>query len=477
MVDSSTGRKGGGGSVGSPKGDRRTAAARLRQIADDPVMPSDAEAIALVALAELGKADDAFIRARYEAMTSDPDYRVTLLVDFLEKRGDLAGALGTVEAALKARGQQRSLGVSHLQSEKARLLLRMGNPDRAFAAIQPALASFTEEALLQGATIELARHRAASALELAQAALKRYPDRSSEASGLIARARWQLKDYATAAKELAASRNGIVGNWNRYLPEAFAETFDTAPEESTRQAWSELAAAGIAPHVLANVAVALGKKRGLAIALPLLEGLHDPAPEWQDYIRLATYDLVKEKSDADAALAWIRKAIPDRSHNFALHLYQMRRYDLLLGLFPNGEEGENPRIVRMVKAASLLHLRETAGPRWDGLVAEVGMAPSDDFFVRAPRYLLGRTDAAELLQSIPDKDYLASLGWVMGVKAASERRFADADGWFQVALESGRQNLPPHAWAWVTESDWLHSERSLEILAKRGEFSPKVEAR
>jgi len=33
--------------------------------------------------------------------------------------------------------------------------------------------------------------------------------------------------------------------------------------------------------------------------------LHDPAPEWQSYIRLATYDLIVEKSGKDAALAWI----------------------------------------------------------------------------------------------------------------------------------------------------------------------------
>ena len=48
----------------------------------------------------------------------------------------------------------------------------------------------------------------------------------------------------------------------------------------------------------------------------------------------------------------------------------MRRF-VLLGLFANGEESDSPRIVRLVKAASLLHLRETTGPRWDGLVAEV----------------------------------------------------------------------------------------------------------
>ncbi|HKH46180.1 MAG TPA: tetratricopeptide repeat protein [Thermoanaerobaculia bacterium] len=446
----------------------RADTARLREIAGDPAMPSYAQVVALDTLASLGKADDAFVRSRYEAIAADPDEGPDYLVDFLEERGDLAGAVAAVEAALKR--SRDPLVSAHYQTEKARLLLKMGNAERAFAAVQPALDSYKEEALLQGAAIELARKHPDRALELAQAALDRYPDRSSETSGLIARARWQQNQYAVAAKELAESRNGIVGPWNRHLPEAFAETFATAPEEQARRAFSELAAAGIVPHVLASVAVALGKKGDLAVALELLEGLRDPAPEWQDQIRFATYDLIKEKSGPDAALAWVRKTVPDRSHNFALTLYQMRRYDLLLGLFANGETSTSPGIVRMIKAASHLHLRETSGPRWDGLVAEIAKDPADDFFARAARYLVGKTDEAKVFETFPHDGDLASIGWIQGVKAASEGRFTDADSWFQVALESGMQQQPPHAWSWVIESEWLQAERSLEVLEKKGEF-------
>ena len=192
--------------------------------------------------------------------------------------------------------------------------------------------------------------------------------------------------------------------------------------------------------------------------------------EWRDANRIATYDLIREKQGADAALAWIRAAIPDRPKGFVLTLYQMRKYDLLLGLYPNGEKTEGPSMVRMVKAAALLHLRETTGPRWDGLVAEIAADPGDDFFAQAGRYLAGRTDAAELLKSVPNPGELASLGWAMGVKAASEHRFTDAEGWLQVALESGQQQQPPHAWSWVIESDWKQSGRSLALLEKTGEF-------
>jgi hypothetical protein len=233
-----------------------------------------------------------------------------------------------------------------------------------------------------------------------------------------------------------------------------------------------MVSAGIPPHILARVAIDLGKTRGLEIAMPLLEGLHDPAPEWRDFIRLATYDLILEKSGKDAALAWVKTDMPDRSHNFANLLYQMRKYELLLGLYPEGEESKVPRLVRMLKAASLLHLREIQGLRWDGLVAEIAQDPSDDFFVLGARYLTGRIDAAEILrQPTPDPTRLTSLGWLMGVKTASDRHFADADAWFQVALESGQHQLPPNAWSFVIESDWQKVKRSLAVLEKKGDFA------
>lgn len=448
----------------------REDAVRLREIAGDPAMPAYAHVVALAALSDLGKADDAFVRAGYEAIAADSDGGTAPLLFFLEKRGDLKGALAAVEAAIRRNSYHGDLGLAHLQTEKARLQLALGNPEGAFATLQPALEEYKEETLLQGATIELARNHPQNALVLAQGALRRYPRNASETSGLIARARWQLNDYATAAKELAASRNGIVGEWNRYLPEDFAASFATAPEDSVRRAFAELQAAGIAPHVLADVAVALGRKRGIEIALPLLEGLRDPAPEWRDYIRLNTYDLIRETSGEAAALAWMRKVMPHPPKAFAMTLYQFRKYDLLLGLYPDGQESEEPRLVRMLKAASLLHLHETHGPRWDGLVAEVEKETSDEIFTHSTRYLLGRADATAVLQPLPGPGHLTTLGWVMGIKAASERRFADADGWLQVALESGQQNQPPHAWSFVIESDWQKVNRSLAVLEKKGEF-------
>jgi tetratricopeptide (TPR) repeat protein len=443
---------------------------RLREIAEDPAMPRYAQIVAVDALSRLDQVDDDYVRSRYEQMAVDSAERISPLVAFLEERGDLAAAYAAVAAALDRDRDPGSLGWAYLRSEAARLKRRLGDAEAAWRMVEPALATGKEDALLEGAAVQLALGRPERALELAQTSLWRYPDRSYEASALLARARWRLGDYTIAARELAASRNGIVEPWNRFLPEAFTASFAEAPPADTERAFGELIAAGIAPNVLADVAIAFGKEGELATALRLLDRLPRFAPEWTVKIRLGVYDLVREKSGDDAANAWFRSH-HTRTHDDALTLYQLRSYEQLLALFPNGDEGQSPSIVRVVKAAALLHLGETEGPRREGLAKEVeGDWGRKDFFVRAARFLLDQTDETPLLESVPDVDHLASVGWAMGIKAASERRFVDADGWFQVALESGQQQSPPHAWAWQIESDWMQSHRSLELLEKKGQF-------
>lgn len=451
----------------------RAEAGPLRAIVDDPAMPTYAQTAALAALAELGEVDDAFVRARYEAIARDPDGGIAPLVDFLEKRGDFAGALSAVAAARDREPEPGSLAWTYYQSEAALWKLRLGDPEGAWklvvTALPPNPRTAKEDVLLAGAEVQLARRRFASALELAQACLDRYPQ-SFYAAALLARARWALDDPATAARELAASRTGIVGVWSRILPEAFVAAFAGQPAERTQRAFAEMIAAQVPTVVLARTAIYLGKKEGLDVALPMLEGLPKLAPEWAVQIGLDTHDLIAEKSGEAAATAWYgakhRPTIQE-----ALILYQSRKYELLLGLFPSAEKPTGPGVVRLLKIAALLHLKEGSGPRWQALENEVAQDKAgSDFFARAARYLVGKLDAGSLWDAKPDLENVASVGWTIGVKAASERRFVDAEGWFQVALESGQPQQPPHAWAWQLESDWLMAQRTLELLEKEGKF-------
>ena len=451
----------------------RAESGRLREIIDDPAMPTYAQIVALSALAELGEVNDDLVRARYEATALDPDEGTAPLVDFLEKRNDFAGAYSAVVAARDREPDRGSLRWVYLQSEAARLKLRLGDPEGAWRLVSSALPpdprAAKEDVLLVGSEVQLARRRFDKALELAQACVDRYPE-SAEAAALRARARWGLDDPATAAAELAASRSGIVGPWNRFLPEAFVATFAGQPPERTQRAYAELVTARIPTKVLADIAIAVGKKEGLDVALPMLESLPRPAPEWAAAIGLDTYDLIVEESGEAAGSAWYRAKHPPTVQE-ALILYQLRKYELLLALFPTSDKPTGPGVIRVLKVAALLHLREVSGPRWQALTNQVSVEKENgDFFARAARYLIGRGDADSLWVPDAQVDEIASVGWAMGVKAASERRFVDAEGWFQVALESGQNQQPPHSWSWKIESNWLFANRSLDLLEKDGRF-------
>ncbi|HEX5759910.1 MAG TPA: hypothetical protein VF121_12030 [Thermoanaerobaculia bacterium] len=445
-------------------------AKRLRAIADDPAMSSHTRAAALAGLQEVGGAEGTFVKAHYAALAAAPDGDLNPLLWLLEKDGDLAAASAVVEDALRRHTAGPDLLWAHLLTHQARLLRLQGRLDQAFAVLEPALPTWKEEVLLEAADLQLRRGRLAEGLRLARAALERYPQ-SAEASALIARAQWQAGDFAGAARELAASRSGVVREWSTLLPDAFAEVFAGTPDEGARRAFAELERAGIAPHILADLALALARKGDHEVAVRLVEALRDPLPEWHTKVQIDTYDLLRAKVGPEAALAWVRKRVPASSSQLALTLFQMRKYDLLLDLLPPGAESEKPGVVRLLKAASLLHLQEGASSRRAALVAALEAEPAqDDFFVRAALFLLGRQGEAAVLRPLPDVTYAASVGWAMGLEAASEGRFQDAEPWFQVALESGQQQQPPHAWSFLVLSDWLANRRSLRLQEKTRRF-------
>ena len=307
---------------------------RLRAIADDPAMPRYTQMVALAALGELGKVDDTFIRARYEAIAAESDSGAQALEDLLEKRGDLAGASAAVDAAIK-RGNHHSQLDCRLSRPRRRGCnwrweirtapsRRSSRPRNQDGGRSPAGRHDRAGARSPG---ERPGARPVGARQLSPEQLRGFgPDRSRPvaAERLLHRGQGACRD---PQRDRRAPGTGISRKPSPRLSRRRRRPRHGKPSPSSRRRGSLLTCSPAWP-------IALGKKRGVEIALPLLAGLHEPAQEWRDANRIATYDLIREKQGADAALAWIRAAIPDRPKGFVLTLYQMRKYDLLLGLYP-----------------------------------------------------------------------------------------------------------------------------------------------
>jgi hypothetical protein len=443
---------------------------KLKAMAQDERLSIDSRLQALYGLQELGQADDAFLREQFGKLAREDPEGTTIdaLVWYLERKGDVGRALHALQAHLKRRTGPRNLVWAHLVTREARVLVDLGQSAKALSVLQPALSTGKAEVLEEAIELEISQGEAEQALGLAESAHERYPN--DEVFGtLIGKCLWRKGDYAGAASQLA--RLEAAHQWTASVAAAFADAFANQPQASVIAAFEALKRAQIQPHRLADLAIALGKKGDLDTATGLIEPLADPAPEWNEEIRLATYDLIVKRSGADTALAWLQRSMPAPRDQFANSLYQLRKYELIWGFFPPGGKGPKVRVVRLLKAASLLHLKEKQSARRDALIAEIKSDPDqDEFFVRAALFLLGLRDESAILRPLPDITYAASIGWAMGLKACGEGRFEDAEPWFQVALESGQNQEPPNAWSFVILSDWLVQKRSLRLLAKTGTF-------
>lgn len=441
-------------------------AARLRSIVADPAMSQYTKTNALDALEELGE-DAGYLRAHYaEISTKAAAWRTPLFI-YLERKGDFAGALAEITAAIDRYPYAGDLGWAYLVTKKARVLRKMGRLDEAMATVQPALSTGKEDPIEEAATIEIERGHWASGIELARGALARYPN-TTEVSALIARGQWLAGDYEAAARELGASKNGVTDDWNAALPAAFAAAFAKAPEADAARALELLAKANVSSDALTQIAGEWGRKGHVDAALRMLSGLRTTHLNSKLHTVLVAYDLVRETRGEEAALDWVTRTVAAPTHQEAIILLQFRRCALLLGRYPPPQADEH-RQVRVMLAAALLQLGETTGPRWDGLVDAVERdASARDWYRNVALVMLGKADVTSLRPLMKGMDAVEDVGWVQGMRAAQEGHADEADAWFQVSMEANHATNPPPAWAYSIETDWLQSQRSLALLERRG---------
>jgi hypothetical protein len=96
--------------------------------------------------------------------------------------------------------------------------------------------------------------------------------------------------------------------------------------------------------------------------------------------------------------------------------------------------------------------------------------PQQESFVRYGLYLTGARDEKILPEKAPDLEALCAIGWIHGLRAASEGPFQESRLWLQTALETNRVGLPPSAYAQDILSRWWKADKSLAALEAEGTF-------
>ncbi len=447
--------------------------ADLRRIAGDASATVDSRSRALRALSHLENADPSYLRARYlEVMRAKPeDVRpLSDWVAWLEERGDLDGGRDAVRQWLAIRGGKQDLTAAAAVEIDARLLEKQGKLSEAWAIILPAIPTGKSGVLERAASILTAQKKFTEALAMARRNVDRYPE-GEEGYAAVARIHWLLDQPADAAIVLARSHELNEARWADTSATVFGDVFSDRSDAKVESAFAALLEKQLPANGLANFAKAIGRKGNHALAFRFLSRLQGSGPETAA-IRLSAYDEAKEHLGAEKALEWFRTSFMPGPQN-AVVLFQYQRYELLWEVFVGGSPQKDDSI-QVIRTAGVLQTPGKNDERRAELVSYFESRPRKGFAVYG-LYLLGKADRKEVLRQFKEVNYATNVGWVLGLKAASEGHAEEASDWLQVSVETGLDKVPPHAWSWEMLSRWERKKKlfdRVDLLAPPDEPPP-----
>lgn len=445
---------------------------RLRRIAASLNRPPASRGQALRYLVRLDARNLGPVRADYERLMCEHTESGLLAgwVETLTKAKDLPGALAAVRRWTACRPEPRDLTRAAAAVQESSLLRKLGRAQEAWRVIEPWVATWKSDVMEEGATTLAELGRLDEAISLARSRLERYPSGSEVVSlaGLL----WKAGKTTEAADHLKRHERLItVEDWSSGARE-FGLVFAGRPAEAAA-ALEQVATRRVAPNtarlpILTSLAAGVGEAGDHRTAFDLLRRREGRGE--MEYSRILAYDELRKADGEAAALEWFRKEIPLVSNQMAIILMQERRFDMLLEMTPGQEGPAKNDVLKLFRAAALHYTKRLDHPSRKALAEYFEKREPKTDLVACGLYMTGSRDETIFPRKLKDLNYVASIGWLRGLKAAGEGRFHEANLWFQASLESGQDSGPPHRYSYDIERIWLDSERPLLDLQKDGVF-------
>jgi len=362
---------------------------------------------------------------------------------------------------VKAHGE-RDLAWAGVMSLKSRLLRKRGKFQEALKAASAAAESGKEECLEERALALIDLGRLDEALDTAKTMLDHYGDDSGAA--LVARLLWMKgRDDDAAALLGSPERKLTSGAWSRKLPAAFDKAFP-GDDPRSESAFLKLAAPGVSTVNIVWFLEYLTNNGREALALRLCERLRER--RLAGWLSVAAYHAMRKLQGATAARTWLGANVaPANLDVFAKQALEDGDYELAWDL-PDHNDATKNEILYLVRAACLLYQPGVSEERRARLISFFEGRPKKDFVVYG-LFLLGRTDRKTLFAQIKDPSYVCSVGWILGLTSAHEKRYPEANDWLQVSMQAGA-NIPPRFWASVILNRWSEQRCALSEIARAG---------
>lgn len=292
---------------------------------------------------------------------------------------------------------------------------------------------------------------------------------SSFTSGLpLVKLLWGQGRLKEAADLVLNSNYHISSNqWDFKFSPAFVDVFADKPKAEALNALSYFIQANISYNKVRRIPQLLIKKkhyeRGFEIAKVIArensEKMYNAIRYFEDY---------KKWKGEKAALAWVRKAIPENRRNVSSqYIFQEKQYELLWSLVTQPKKRVFPWQLRAAASLQYKGLKKK-----DRKELTQYFKKADNSYNLAGKYLLGIVTQKEFVRRCHSKSQryatspsvLGACAFYVGLKAETEGRLKEASDWYRVSMETNSYVAPEYHWAVLKLEIWGLQDRFLSVL-------------
>jgi hypothetical protein len=252
-----------------------------------------------------------------------------------------------------------------------------------------------------------------------------------------------------------------AADWGDYVASTFVREFDKRKRSQVREAIDELEAAGVDHERLRMFGVGIGEKGAHRLAFEVLSAILGNDQAGRNALFLAFREL-EQAEGRDAALAWLHQRTPVLDNTAVARAYQVGADDLLWGYPGERSSLQLSFAARILQAAAWARAPHPNAARRARILEECSHHPAASWDSVYPRYLVRDVGDDAVLAFAKDLNTICNVAWLIGTRKASEGDFAAADDWFQVAMETAQQGLPPYSYSYELSSKWIRTGKSLE---------------
>lgn len=448
--------------------DRTGDVARLATLLRTPTVAPMVRAEALGYLANQGGLAPEEVRREFGRLVDEaPDSWPVRAkqVAYLEQTRRYAEARDVITPWLQRHGREAGFDYIFARTALARMYGHEGRFAEGLALVEPLVKTGQAGAMERAAVLLDAVDRRDEAERTARDAVAGYPDLVRTRT-LLAELYWRHGKAADAARVLREAPHALtLPDWQFTVTPRFGEVFRDRPPDETLRAFSALLSTNVDAFSLQRLAFSMADAGRHELAFRMVSQLRGSGLG-QLVFHIDAYRHLKAWQGRDAALAWLRTAVPNTLVDaVGTVAFDQDQLDLLWH-FISEPRGRHADFDWLLRAAATLRLGGPNEPPQREALLRHYRDRAPGHYHALGRFLLRLEPEDAVLALATDGKKRCEIAYYLGIRAEADRRYPDASDWYRVAVETGLVNNGEYRWAFNALYRWQSSGKSLARLQR-----------